>query len=140
MSKSNTAENGLLALIFYQTTWTGVAATSGGTAYFLALHTADPGEGGDQTTSEAAYTSYGRVSINRNSGGFTVSSSTVQNAAEIVFPTCTGGSETLTHWSLGLASSGASTILYKGSLNSSLAVSNTIAPRFAAGQLTITED
>jgi hypothetical protein len=140
MSKSNTAENGLLALIFNQTTWTGVAATSGGTAYFLALHTADPGEGGDQTTSEAAYTSYGRVSINRNSGGFTVSSSTVQNAAEIVFPTCTGGSETLTHWSLGLASSGASTILYKGSLNSSLAVSNTIAPRFAAGQLTITED
>jgi len=140
MSKSNSAENGLLALNFNQTTWTGVAATSGGTAYFLALHTADPGEGGDQTTSEAAYTSYGRVSINRNSGGFTVSSSTVQNAAEIVFPTCTGGSETLTHWSLGLASSGASTILYKGSLNSSLAVSNTIAPRFAAGQLTITED
>ena len=140
MSKSNSAENGLLALIFNQTTWTGVAATSGGTAFFLALHTGDPGEGGDQTTSEAAYTSYARVSINRNSGGFTVSGSTVQNAAEILFPTCTGGSETLTHWSLGLASSSTSAILYKGALNSSLAVSNTIAPRFAAGQLTITED
>ena len=112
MSKSNSAENGLLALIFNQTTWTGVAATSGGTAFFLALHTGDPGEGGDQTTSEAAYTSYARVSINRNTGGFTVSGSTVQNAAEILFPTCTGGSETLTHWSLGLASSSTSAILY----------------------------
>lgn len=140
MSKSNAAETKLLQLIFNQTTWTGVAATSGGTAFFLALHTADPGEAGDQTTNEAAYTSYARVSINRTSGGFTISGATVQNAAEILFPTCTGGSETLTHWSIGLAGSSASEIIYKGALSSSLAVSNNIAPRFAAGGLTITED
>lgn len=140
MSKSNAAETGLLALIFNQTTWTGVAATAGGTAYYLALHTADPGEAGGQTTNEAAYTSYARVAINRDTGGFTVSGNTVQNAAEILFPTATGGSETLTHWSLGLASAGSSTIIYKGALSSSLAVSTNVAPRFAAGQLTITED
>ncbi len=37
------------------------AATSPITNLYVSLHTGDPGEAGDQTTSEAAYTSYARV-------------------------------------------------------------------------------
>lgn len=135
MSKSNTTENNLLEFILKATAWPGLGANA-----FVALHTADPGEAGDQTTNEAAYTSYARVSVVRSGAGFSVTGNTGTNVADIAFPTCTGGSETITHWSLGINSSGASTILYKGSLSSSLAVSTNIAPRVGAGLLTITED
>ena len=57
-----------------------------------------------------------------------------------VYPTATGGSETITHVSVGTASSGAGQILYSGALNSSRAVSNGIQPQFAANSLQITED
>ena len=140
MSKSNAAENALLALLFNQTTWTSLATSTGVTSLYIALHTSDPGEGGDQTTNEATYTSYARVAVARTAGGWTVSSGSVTNVAEILFPTCTGGSETVTHFSIGIAASSTSQILYKGALASGIAVSNNIAPRIAASALTITED
>jgi hypothetical protein len=135
VSKSNTFENDLMAFTFNNTAVTGI-----GTTLFAALHTADPGEAGDQTTSEAAYPGYARVSINRNAGGFTVAGNTAVNTAEILFPTATGGPETLTHFSVGVNASGASKCLYKGALSSPLVVNNTIAPRFVAGAVNIQED
>lgn len=92
MSKSNNYENRVQLFTF-----NGTSITLPNTIY-LALHTADPGEAGTQATSEAAYTSYARVAKARNSAtDFTVSGNSVTNATEILFPTCTGGSETLTH-------------------------------------------
>lgn len=135
MSKSNTTETNLLKYLFEDVAFPGLGAS-----VYLALHTADPGEAGDQTTTEATYTSYARVAVLRTGAGFTVTGNTVVNDADIAFPTCTGGSETLTHWSVGINAIGASTILYSGSLSSTLAVSNTIAPRVGAGLLSITED
>lgn len=143
MSKSNTTENALLALIFNATTWDLIAendTSSPATSLYVALHTADPGEGGSQTTNETAYTNYARVGVTRNAGGWTVSGSTVQNTALIQFPQCGVTGATLTHVSIGTASAGAGTILYSGALNSSLAVSNLIQPQFSAGALTVTED
>lgn len=135
MSKSNNFENRIQLFTF-----NGTAITLPNTIY-LALHTADPGEAGSQATSEATYTSYTRIGKARNSAAdFTVTGNSVSNATEIVFPTCTGGSETLTHWTIGEDPTGAGPILYKGSLSSPLAVSNIIAPRIAIGSLTITED
>ena len=135
MSKSNTYENDLQLFTFNNTAVSGI-----GTTLYVALHTADPGEGGDQTTSEAAYTSYARVGVARTSGGFTVAGNTTTNTAEILFPTCTGGSETITHASIGVNTSGSSKILYKGALSSSLAVSTNIAPRFAISAVSVIED
>lgn len=140
MSKSNSTENALLALIFNQTNWASIANSTGVTSLYVALHTSDPGEGGDQTTNEAAYGSYARVAVARTSGGWTVSSGSVTNVAEILFPTCTSGTETVTHFSVGIAASGTSQALYKGALASSIPVATNIAPRLAAGGLTITED
>lgn len=143
MSKGNTFESDLLALIFNATTIANLAINATAsplTDLYLALHTADPGEAGAQNTSEATYTSYARVTVVRTSGGWTVSSGSVVNAATISFPACTGGTNTITHFSVGTASSGTGKILYSGALSASLAVSNGITPQFAAGALTISED
>ncbi len=112
----------------------------GGNLY-VSLHTGDPGTGGDQTTNECAYTSYARVAVVRdNTGaGFTTSGGTRNNAAEVTFPTCTGGTETATYVAIGTASSGSGRVLYKGALSSSLAISNNITPRFIATALQVTE-
>lgn len=143
MSKSNSLENSFLALLFNATLFANVAinATSSPiTNIYVSLHTADPGEGGDQTTNEATYTSYARVAVARTSGGWTVTGNAVTNAAAIVFPECTGGSNTCTHFGVGSAVSGAGVLFYSGALTASLAVSTGIEPQFAAGDLDITED
>lgn len=143
MSKSNTLENGILDLIFTGAAIADLAendTTSPATDLYVSLHTDDPGEAGNMSTNEATYTSYARVAVARTSGGWTVSGNAVENAAAITFPQCTGGSETITHFGVGLGSSGATVLLYSGALTSSLAVSSGITPEFAAGDLDITED
>lgn len=142
MSKGNTFENDLLALIFNATAIADLAendTTSPLTSLYLALHTANPDETGNQTTSECAYTSYARVAVNRNSGGFTVSGNQVTLTANVDFPACTGGSETATHFSVGTASSGTGKILYKGAISPTIAISTGVTPRLTTGT-TITED
>lgn len=143
MSKGNTFENDLLKLIFTATAIANIADNAASAPLanlYLSLHTGDPGEAGDQTTSEAAYTSYARVAVARSGSGWTVSANNVENAALVQFPQCTGGSNTITHVAVGTASSGAGKLLYSGALNASLAVSSGIQPQFAAGALDIQED
>lgn len=146
MSFSNAAENGLLELIFKNTNFanvgdaTGLRGSSTAGSFYVSLHTADPGEAGSQTTNEATFTSYARVAVARSGSGWTVSGATVTNAAQIQFPQCTGGTNTITHFGIGTDSSGAGTLLMKGALTSSLAVSNGITPLFAASALSATLD
>lgn len=143
MAKSNALETAILQLIYNGTTFNGIAendTTSPNTDIYIALHTADPGEAGTQATNEATYTSYARVAVPRNAGGFTVTGNTVVNTALVQFPQCTGGSNTITHVSTGLASSGSTTVLHKGAVSASLAVSSGIQPQFGAGVLQIQED
>lgn len=136
MSKGNTTENDLMEYIFKATaiSWDGL------TNLYVSLHTADPGEGGSQTTSEANYTSYARVAVARSGSGWTVTGNQAVNAALVQFPQATGGSSTCTYVAVGTASSGTGQILYSGALSSSLSVSTGIQPQFAAGALTVTED
>ena len=142
MGKGATFDNDLLKLIFNATPVANMAdnaASSPLTNLYVALHTADPGAGGSQTTNEVAYTSYARVAVARTTGGFTVTTSSTTNAAAVSFPQCTGGSATATYFSVGTAASGAGKILYSGALSGSLAISNLITPSFAIGQLTCSE-
>jgi len=134
MSFGNTTENDILEYMFKATAFSWNAATN----LTVHLHTADPGEGGVSTTNECAYTSYAAVNVSRSGTGFTVSGDSVQNAALIQFPQCTGSSETATHFSVTPQSS--TQILIKGSLSASLAISSGIQPQFAAGALTATLD
>lgn len=142
MSKGNTFENDLVKLLFQATAIANIAdnaATSPLTNLYVSLHTADPGEAGDQTTSEATYTSYARVAVARTSGGFTVTNNSVSPAANIDFPAATGGTNTITHFAIGTASSGAGKLLYSGTVTPNISVSSGVTPRLTTAS-TISED
>lgn len=144
MSKGDTFENDLLKLIFNATAIANLAdnaASSPLTSLYVALHTADPGEAGTQATSETAYTGYARVAVARTSGGFTVTGNSVAPAANIDFGICTaspGGA--ITHFSIGVASSGATKILYSGTVTPNITMAVNVIPRLAAAGSSITED
>ena len=131
----STFGNSLLQLIFNAVTITSIAqnASSPLTSLYLSLHTADPGAGGSQTTSEAAYTSYARVAVVRTSSGFTVSGLNVTLTSAVSFPAATGGSETETYWAVGTASSGAGQILGRGPISPTIAVSSGVTPQLTTG-------
>jgi len=131
MSKGNTFENDLLLLIFNAVAIANLAddaASAPLTDLQVSLHTADPGEGGSQTTSECAYTSYARVAVARDNTGWTVSGNTVNPASNIAFPACTGGSETATHFAIGTAGSGAGKILFSGTITPNIAINTGVTP------------
>lgn len=147
MSKSNSFENSLLLLLFNNVDIENIGDAAGlqnsavAGNFYVALHTADPGEAGNQTTNECSYTSYDRVAIARSGAGWTVSGNTSVNAALAQFPECTGGSETITYVSIGTSAyPTAGVILYSGALTASRSVSSGIQPQFAASALTVTED
>ncbi len=146
MSKSNAFENAVLLLLFNNTNIanvgdaTGLRGSSTAGSLYVGFHTADPGEGGSQTTNETSYGAYARVAVARSGAGWTVSGNAVTNAANITAPQCTSGSATLTHWSIGTDSSGAGTLLYKGALSASIAVATGVSPRINSGSTFVTED
>jgi hypothetical protein len=142
MAKSTTTCNNLLKLIFNATAWANIAdnaATSPATQLYLSLHTADPGVGGTQSTSETSYTNYVRIAVARTNVGWTVTTNTAANAALAQFAQCGATGATLTYVAIGMLSTGAGIILYSGALNSALAVANGIQPQFALGALVVTE-
>ena len=139
--KGSVFDNDLLKLIFNGTPIAGIAdnaASSPFASYYMSLHTADPGAGGSQSTSEAAYTGYTRMAVARSSAGFTVVGTSVRLAAPVVFPTATGGSETETWAAVGTASTGSGKILYRGPITPSLLVTSGVAPQLTTGT-TLTE-
>ena len=146
MSMSNASETNLLTMLFNNTDWPNVGDAAGlqnsaaAGSFYVALHTADPGDAGTQATSEAAYTGYARVAVARTGGGWTVSGNQVSNTATVQFGECTAGSATVTHFSVGLLASGAGDILYSGALSASRAVSAGITPLFNPATLVGTVD
>lgn len=132
MSFGNTFENDLLALIFNATGIANIADNAGSsplTNLYVSLHTADPGEAGNQETSECAYTSYARVAVARSGSGWTISGNAVSPASNIEFPAATGGTETATHVGIGTAASGTGKLLVSGALTPNISISNGTTPR-----------
>ena len=145
MSKGNTFENDLMLLLFNNTNAanigdaTGLRGSSTAGSLYASLHTGDPGETGNQTTSECAYTLYARVAVARSGAGWTVTANSVSPAANVDFPAASGGSETATHFAIGTASSGTGKILYKGTISPNISISSGVQPRLSTAT-TITED
>lgn len=143
MSKSNTTENSILALLFQGTTFANLAnnaSTAPNTNLYVALHTADPGETGTQSTSECAYSGYARVAVARTSAGWSLNGSIITPASNISFNTHLGGTaETATHFSVGVSSTGGTTILYSGSVTPQVSISAGVVPTLTTATQ-ITED
>lgn len=146
MSKSNTFENELLLLLFNNTDIANIgdaagiqnSATAG--SLYLSLHTADPGEAGNQSTNEIAYTGYARQPVARSGAGFTVSGNSVTLTNNVDFPEMTGGAGgTVTHFAVGKEVSGATVILYSGTTDPDILVSSGVTPRLKQAT-SVTED
>jgi hypothetical protein len=143
MSMSNQFETDFLNLVFKNQAATGIgdasgllaSATSG--SLYVSLHTSDPGEAGDQSTNEATFGGYARVAVPRGAG-WTVSSPSATNSADINFPACTSGNNTITHFGIGTSSSGAGKLLFSGAFGASISVSSGITLSILAGNLSTT--
>ena len=117
MAKSNASASDYNKLIYNATAIANIAdnaAASPLASIFISAHTADPGAAGTQATSEAAYTGYTRATVARTTGGFTDSNGTLTLVADAAFGTPTASGTALTHWSTGVAVSGASKVLHRG--------------------------
>lgn len=113
-------------LLFLNTDYANIGNTGGlrgstvAGSFYWGLHTAYPGRSGDQASNVCAYGSYAYVAAARSSGGFVRTGRVVNPAATVSFPTCTSGSETATHWSLGTKSDGSGDIIRAGPLGTFL--------------------
>lgn len=136
-------ENDIMKLFFNGTAIANIAdnaAASPLTNLYYGLHTLDPGETGNQTTSETTYTSYARVPVARTSGGHGVTANSVSPTAAVTFPAGTGGSGTVTYFAIGtVASSGTGKILFSGTVSPNIAVGNGVTPQLTTST-TITID
>ena len=140
-AKTTAYDTAILALLLNATPIANVAdnaASSPLTNLYLSLHTASPGVSGNQTTNEAAYTSYTREAIARSSAGFTVAAGVATLTSAVNFPSATGGSETETYLGVGSASSGAGTLYYFGPISPTITVTTGVIPQITTGT-TITE-
>lgn len=127
MPKTNAAIADYLTLLFTNVAWPNVGDATGllpsGTSgnFYVSLHTAYPGVGGNQTTSEAAYAGYARSAVARVAGNWTIATPQVSNTNAVFFPGCTsGGPEVEAYWGLGTALSGAGNLIYFGPISNSV--------------------
>jgi hypothetical protein len=145
LGKGNTYSADILGLALNATPIANIAdnaASSPVTQLFIALHTASP-EAGTQNTNEVSYTGYSRVAVNRNNSTkkWTLTGASAVNVDPISFGIDTVGNNiTATHFSVGTLASGAGEVLYCGLLTAQLVINPGITPSFAAGAITITED
>ena len=138
MSFGDTFENDLLKLIFQAVAIANLAdnaAASPNSNLYISLHTASPGEAGNQSTNECNYTSYARSTVARSSGGWAITGSTVSPVNDINFPTATGPSDnqTATYAAIGTALSGSGKILVYGPLNPTIVITQGVPPVLVQG-------
>ncbi len=105
-------------------------ATSTTTKLWVSLHTADPGNSGNQGTNEVTYTGYARVATNRSGAGAaswvvsaTYSPFSVFPSSAIEFVQCTTASAVvITNWAVGISSAAGTTtgLYYSGTVTPSL--------------------
>lgn len=111
----------------------------GATTLYLSLHTGAVGTGGDQTTSEVAYTGYARLAMARNAGGdwTAAASGATENNAQLTFGLPTAGSFPInaTHVGLGENASGAGTVIAGGALASTIVINLNVQVNFNIGTI-----
>lgn len=145
MSKSDTFESDMLKAIFNATPIANLldnAASVPNTLIYLSLHTADPTDTGLQNSNETTYTGYARLGVARTTGGFAISGTTPTQAALVAnqdFGADSAGTGTITHFGVGMGASGATKLLYSGTVTPNIVLNVGVTPRLTTGTI-ITED
>jgi len=130
---SNYLENAIMDHIFSS----GNANFTSPANLFVGLATASITDATTGTSvTEAAYTSYARVSTADADWAAAVNGM-VDNGTVISFPAATGGSETEIDYFIADAATLGNILMY-GTLNTALPVVNGVTPRFSASQLSVT--
>lgn len=107
------------------------------TAWYVALHTADPGETG--ATGECTYSGYARVQAT-GSPPWTRSNNQVSNTSALLFGANGGASPvTISHVSVWTASTSGD-CLYKGALDLGKTFNQNDVPNFGVGELILKVD
>lgn len=126
----------LYKLIFWGTPIANLAdnaATLPLTNLYASLHTADPGTGGNQSTSELSYVPYARIAVARGSAGWSIGLFISPNV-DIVFAKPTGSAgQIATFGSIGFAASGAGKIICRGALSAPVTAIIGNAPKILRG-------
>lgn len=137
MSTSVSSANSILNLIYLATAWADLAQNDGSgpaTDLDIALHVGAPATSA-QTSNEATYTLYARVAVLRDGTGWTTASGgSLANFAQIAFPESGGGTNIITHVSVG----NNDIIIHFGALAASRTITSGIQPQFAANALVST--
>lgn len=131
MAKSQQFSSYLLGLIFNGVAIPGIAQNAAAplTDVYLSLHRGALAFGDPQDTLEATYGGYARRAVPRTALGFTLSGNRVTLANRVDFPEVVSGTETLTHWAIGVAAAGATMVLYSGPLDENINVVFGAMPR-----------
>lgn len=109
-----------------------IPAWMSATTSYLALLTADPTASGS-FASEANYTGYARVAIDRDAD-FTTAGIIASNTNLVQFPQASGGSSLCTYFAICSALTGG-TMQFYSPLGESLSVVSPIQPQFKTGTL-----
>lgn len=147
MGKTNDWAGGLGRLVFRNESYTllgdaaGILKSASDGLIYVSLHTAALTNTSDQGTNEATYTGYARKGVGRTTTNWNWLTRAIDNAVDVVFDQCTGGSNTITYFGIGTAATGTGgKLLYWGAFAASISVSSGITPTFSAGDLRIEED
>ena len=144
MSMSNSSQIDWLKLLLQNAAWSGVGDAGGlppsvgAGDVFIALHTSEPIDGGDQSSNESAYAGYARIPAARDGAEWVDNGANgLQNSAIVQFPQNTGSAETVTWFSLGVSGAGATQYIVKGPLDASLNIVTNLTPEFGIGALDV---
>jgi hypothetical protein len=105
---------------------------------WVSLHTADPGELGNQSTNEVNYTSYKRVLIASSGEGWCIKDGYAYPTDPIVFQRGTGGSGTATHFGIGTSWAGAGELLYVGTITPNIPCGYSFTPQLTSSMIKTT--
>jgi hypothetical protein len=131
-SKTDAFEARLIDHIFKGGATPALSALS---TVYVALYTVVPSD--SATGTEVTGSAYARVAV--ASASWTRTAGSISNNVEIAFPTVTTSAYTVVGWAI-LDASTSGNQLYWGDVSPSVTMNVGDTPRFAANQLTITED
>lgn len=124
---------------YYETemlnTMRGITAAAPSVVY-LALLLSNPTETGAAGT-EASYTGYARQAMTFSAPATSGNAVSIQNSAQIEFPTPPGASGTVTYAAIMDAATGGNMLVYK-QLSNTIVLTSEVSPRFAAGDVVLT--
>jgi hypothetical protein len=125
---TNTGENLFAKVFFQKATATGVMAGATGVAsWYVALHSASPGE--TASGAEMAYSPYARKAVPRTATGWSVTGAVASPAANIDFAAVTGGTTGVaTYFGLWTAATGGTCYVY-GAITPNITCSVGTTPR-----------